>query len=728
MLGITFTVDNVAFTNIDLAQLYININKNQLPVTAVTRLFDHDIALSHLAKEANREANQMVSMRYERTLGTLINASGFSTFKSNKPANEFKWEVHTGNQIDYGTSNLLLTGIFNAFDEPMFWRHEIPLASIEKGVEIFDQNNKPVDVNKFILIKEVNPNSLTHAELRGIVAHNLHTDIKKGIYYRIIYKDDNNDLIIEILNQQPLYQKSISDDNPSTSNLNSASNTYLLRYWVIRQVGSQNIGGFEFHLPDEILRFATRMTDESYIRGYLPQSTLPNEPWFLNISNFHWVLQNNVELFLPEFYSQSFSPHAPYDYVDDDFGLIINSNVVKVSNKGIRKTSISNLTYPTRYIKLLAFKEEANSPGLALTNDPSLDGTLVSNEYDILWKYTNLSTNYEKALIYTIEDLSIYSYATISYPYESHVYLFDKIDLNVMRNPSLRGKTIVFYLVPNYDLQTNSIEYLIHDEDLIIEKVSQDGTTSNPSIASMIGQYYSVSEGKNQGLNQQNTLGIQFTVGGLNFIDTYVAAGAIILGEISYPEVYDEGKSLITDVRNVKEIDAITCAKVNPYKLLTRSDSFDPSKLPIPSLISTQQIKIHWALFKDYNPSAKYTIREMKTRLASIINAGLNWVVSMEGVPSLEVKSIDFVNKNITVHWYPVSSYAPDAIIKGEFFVGTSPDAMSSSGFIANLSKTNEYIIAIGNNVKYIQLEAQTVVDTITKRGPRSNMIKFSFK
>jgi hypothetical protein len=729
MLGLKVTVSDIPKTNVEVSSCFVNIYENMLPVSPTTALSDHDIGLSHFAKEPIRKAEEIISARYHRTNGTPIDIVGSIGVKSNRMPDANKWIKTVAPNFKYPTLNLLITGSFNDLGEPLFWRHEIPLASINFGVTITDQDGNIVPTNKYKLITEADPMTDTHDALRGVVAHHLSASPDHDKYYLVNYRDSNGNIVQEILDQRPLFTKFPPAASIFTWSQNP--NASLLHYWVVPDGPL-----YAYSLPDDYGNCAFREYHTSYVRAYLPYSLGPNEPWFPLVPNFTWIRQDESLFKVPEWDLQNFCSSAPYVCISDDVSTVLGKHLIRVSNPGVLK---SHEAIDTEYIKLVLYQENDSEPTKALTNNPALDGVLVDNKYDVEWEYTPLSVIGDLGIIYSPVDIGFYSWCFADYPYESYSMPVLLKDLNPFRDSSLRTKTIVFYLVPNFVGQDRAVEYIAYDEDLMVVETSQDGLTSNnPDITPVInaGLLYDLPEGVNTVLSGPNTLGVQVQVvnnlADDTFIKKYVEGDKyIILGEFSFPETLDESaNALVTDVREQTQLDPIDMRLANPDALSILPDSVYNEIVSMQALQGLQEYRCHWAFFTDYNTGAMFSKAELDTRLESMKMLGISSVVTYEGVPGINVKSFNVADQLLTIHWLPVSYFDRNTVTGGILYKSTDPNNIETPVVtIADLAKTSEYTVAFaGDEELFFKIVPQVTIDGTTYTGPDSNILYFSFR
>lgn len=727
MLNLRVTVDNIQQTNLNLGRVFVNVNENSLPVSKNTILTQHDIPLAHLGKVENVMPKDIISIRYDLTKSTPLRIGSSQYFKINSPAGPSYYLVDK-NTFNFSSRNVLATAIFNDFDEPLFYRHEIALTSINE-VDIIDNQGNNVPANKYKILKEVDYTSPTHDSLKSIVAHTLKTDLSKGLYYKIITRNSTGQIIEELLNEEPLFKeesKYLFNQSLNTFSLNDEAN--LLVYWI-----NQDNVNYTFTFPDDYQTCAYKRNKESFIHAKLPKAQLPNEPWYVLVPNSNWITIGGFYK-LSEWDFQNFLPYKPFKYIQGDYAEIVDKNIIQLSNNRLFKS----LTYNsiTEYIYIEIYKENDERPTKAITNDPSKDGQLVSNDLTIFWEYLELSVNYEQGLIYSNEPLNDFSWCIVDYPCESEYLEVYLKDLNPFRDSSLSGMTVVYYLVPSFDGQERSVEYIVYDEDLVVVETSQNGTDSNnPDLSSEItsGLMYRKPTGTNFLYSEKNTLGIKvFTYkSNVSFVDHYVRdLGYIVLGEFSFNDKMDESpESILTDVRKYTKLDPIDVRNSNPEQLTILEDVIKPNTIQLEELFGLQEYRIHWSYFKEYVASALFDKAEAYNRLRNTRPAGLTASINYEGVPALNISNIDLVNKDITLSWLPVARAFKKETIGGRLYKGTDVNSIITLiDTIEDISNVSSYEVAFGSDDKlFLRLEPFISRNGSTYTGPSSNVISFSF-
>ncbi len=716
MLGLKVKVTSLPTTGKKAARVFINIGESVHPVAKTVAAGRHDIPLAHIASNRRLEAERLVEQDYSLTHGAGLRTGGSTGIHLNIP--DPRVHVSNGNLVSHPCRSLLVTGIFNSLDQPLFWRHDLDLIDDTQPVQVMDQNEQRVDPRLYKLVTEVDPEDSGHVNQRTVLAHNLEPDAESGTFYFVRAKNANGELKTKLLSRSPLFIKAPSLTIPKDYSLSLTGS--LLVYWV-----SDEPQGYRITLPEDYFRTAWKLAPESFLRAFMSPGLLSHEPWLPLIPDGAWRLENGQTLSVPEWKDQPFYPYGPTRLVKGDACKVVAEGLVQVSQPGVMPSLSFQAT--TRWVELLLFKEEEDEPSLALTNDLSRDGAQVPGRGTLTWTHSNFSLSPSDGLVHSPLITSDYSIAQASYPCSVTHLELTTLDLNPFRNPSLLGKTVVYYLVPGATIR--GVEALTYDEEGLITWVSQDAGSPNGDMSSWVGKLFR--RELSPARVPESTIGLRVSLGE-SFYNKLVLQdyGYLILGRYHFPETLDESRHrIVTELELGAQASPIALAKTDPLAYALLNDFGNGSRVPLPSLITGQQLKVHWTLFQDWVPGALFTKDLLSDRLATIFPAGVSYFVSSEGVPVLHLQkdSINIPSGTASLVWFPVP-YSPDGkVIGGKLYQGATEEVMTTLvATIPDLSKVSTHSVSlpVAGQTSHFQIEPFVTISGTVHSGPKSNIIR----
>jgi hypothetical protein len=739
---------SVKHEDVPITQVYYNVNESPHQIYKTLSLYPDDIPLLHIMGTPNKEAEDWIDVSYVKTKGLLLERSALLKVSINTEHNPADYQILEGTySFQHPSTEIIPTGVFNIYNEPLFWRHELEIIDVAQSIEIRDSNNVLIPVGKWKLIHEVDPEDSVHSIMRTIIAHNLICDLDKDLYYFVTYRNALGKITRKLLNQSPLFLKSPASAVGVDYCLNTHPAAHLLTY----QRNSLT-GIFEYLMPQDYRqKICYSLRASSYLHASLPVFT-HDENWFPLVPSGTWKIGATEILTTPEYLDQAFLGPAPYMYTYEDTSRIVGKHFVKTSFSQVIEVKshlgkyygISLLLYksggsrlslePSKSVASSAQQTGDERPSKAITNIREWHNVPVHHYRDLLWEWDKeISVIEEQGIIYTSMDLSDYEVVVASYPYKSNCVPIYLLDINPFNNPSLLGSTIVYYMVPHHLHQTRAVEVLIYDSDGIITYMSQSGNSlANPmynlDLSYLENQRY---EKRTilPSVAQHNSLSLVVGVGE-NFIEECVVGkGYLILGEFYIPSRRDEGMDrIVTDVRRRVAPDMVTLAEEDPIEYYRIAGQLDPATIPIPELANTEIVKIHWAMFKDYVPTRLYTQKELQERMTALFPATITWGLLMGGVPhiSIDIEQSSLPDREVCICWSKQERFTPDIPVSGLLYIGTTIDNIwQQEEDIVDLGTQTEQVLVLSSSstIYYVCIRPYILLDGEQYIGPSSNII-----
>lgn len=670
MFPITVYVGPVVSTDEALCNYFVNVTENPHALRSTTKTVGSEFPIAHVGVRLAREADEVLDVRDIESLGAPMAVQGALRYRPNTRIDADEYMVlENANTFQSASRNIHLTNQFAQTGEPLFWRHELQQLTMQQDVAIIDQDGVAISPDRYKIILEANAADSAHVALRALVAHNLVHDLDKGKLYFIVYRDSSNNSVREILNQKPLFRK--ADGTETLERYSLDKSTTLCVFWSHIATNS-----YVFQLPLDHRKLAWRYAASHFLQVELPESSLPEETWIPRVSNFEWVLYDGTELRVPEWSDQNFFPFNPTQVVRGDTGRILSElSVVQLSRRGI--FPLLSAVGQTHGIDLLFYEVDAARPSLALTNNPAKDKQAVPGEPELAWKYALMSVVYEESLVYVDANIADYSTVVASYPVESQSVDIPHFDLNPYRNKSLLGKRIIYYLNPYTQAALRTVEALVIDEDGIITNVTQEGNHGTPSMIGWIDKPYREYDVQIDASADIRTgrIPIQVFVGQDWFTTNVLQGSLIVIGDFVIPEhllEYDGAR--LTDVRGYREVSQKQLAESNIFDY-RRRESRGGDVLSVPALTTGQQVRVHWAHYKDFIGNKIMSQDNLRLALRSVFPAGTTWAFDFHGVPSIVVENILWSGPdifNVMLRWLPVAYPHQDIPVGGVLYSGST--------------------------------------------------------
>lgn len=449
-----------------------------------------------------RISNRTYSVRENRPQGAESRVA-YDKFVGNTYITEY-WDIVATNKTIVDEQGLV---------KPLIWRHQLRADVVDVSLEVVSNGNR-VEVDTGYVVdlagKNIytnyqnffNPNSGTHR-----------------LYY-VVSTDVNGDAIRELLNPVPVAKEASWEDyDIVTAGLTTEYPLY------IRERG---VGGNTFTFNGSGPWYV-RQVSRSLIQPLPPMALDASDDWFIRFSNGDVQAVVNAaqrRYYIPEFEKQPFAPTKPYIYSVYANLDLVNSSVLKAPRESLA-------VIPGQPLTIFIYDYDDNLLRV-LTNDATLDGQ----------RYNDTNVFYESDKIVSVDNAGGFISLGIKllpswkfqaqYYYEAIDFEYNLIDLNPVLNDSVRNRIIVFYCVPDADVDGRAIQHLVVDQNGEIVDVSQNeyqlrvGGAPNPDT--LIGTAYA------------------------DFIENYSAAGNnafayMLLAEVAVDIRGDFENSTVYDVR-----------------------------------------------------------------------------------------------------------------------------------------------------------------------------------
>lgn len=341
---------------------------------------------------------------------------------------------------------------------PFYFWHDLTSATNINNLEILNADKTPID-QKFWsyhdeTVKVGYPRRGIYCNLQCSITT---SENKYEIFY-VRYKDLNNNLVIEeLLDTMPFYSQA------------SFSSTRDQREYIVTQIGKEYNLQIVFdslnYSPTPALtsqRFWLKRKNQSKIFMEKPGVVSPNERWSLKISPGDYF-HNGFKYWVPEYYTQLFSPTFPYRLVKEKEAILVDTNLIYVDTNPIADLNIDG------YYIYIAVKTSNGTVKRVLTNDPNADTYITKQGFvtDLFYEKDIIeSVSANSGFILLNEKLDMNDKIYVTCRYIERYYLYDYLSVNPSINPEVLGKKLVFYIVP--DASDRSVHHLVVDDKGVI--------------------------------------------------------------------------------------------------------------------------------------------------------------------------------------------------------------------------------------------------------------------
>lgn len=341
---------------------------------------------------------------------------------------------------------------------PLYFWHDLTSATNINNLEILNADKTPIDQKFWSYYDETVKVGYPRRGIYCNLQCSITTSENKYEIFYVRYKDLNNNLVIEeLLDTMPFYSQA------------SFSSTRDQREYIITQIGKEYSLQIVFdslnYSPTPALtsqRFWLKRKNQSKIFMEKPGVVSPNERWSLKISPGDYF-HDSFKYWVPEYYTQLFSPTFPYRLVKEKEAILVDTNLIYVDTNPIADLNIDG------YYIYIAVKTSNGTVKRVLTNDPNADTYITKQGFvtDLFYEKDIIeSVSANSGFILLNEKLDMNDKIYVTCRYIERYYLYDYLSVNPSINPEVLGKKLVFYIVP--DASDRSVHHLVVDDKGVI--------------------------------------------------------------------------------------------------------------------------------------------------------------------------------------------------------------------------------------------------------------------
>ena len=394
-----------------------------------------------------------------------------ATFPENSPlVYTTNTETKAGKNITVDSLGVLISDRYSTTSDnkqvPLFYRHKLDITDGETATAVsmqhvsFDGKRSPVDPIHFVLDPDSSRTVFTD------LYNSFDEDTGRYDLYYIQWVDEGGVSHSELLNTISAYHQATLDDlDPIAGVIDPTSGGY-----VVNQIGTQYL----LNMPFPATWFV-KYKNDAFIYLMPPALDTINDPWFIRIHNgsFSREIDNVVYNYsLTEFSLQDFSPIAPYMDAIMERAKKVNATTLKLQREKVLIRP--DLGY---HIDIVCFDNVTGDPKEAFTTN-SLKHETKYLDTEIEWDSNVISAWDNETGLVQLEQSRFLDKHDIkaTFYYEVDFYEYRLLNLNPFFNPSLIGKRVFFFMIPNLMEGETSVYYLLVEDGIII-------ATSNPDLA-----------------------------------------------------------------------------------------------------------------------------------------------------------------------------------------------------------------------------------------------------
>lgn len=345
--------------------------------------------------------------------------------------------------------------VIDDVETPLYYWHDMSTVDSFNNLEILDGNKNPINPKYWSFYDESATLNFTRKGIYSNLICNI--DPKKNTYeiFYVRYKDLTTNMVVEkLLDSQPYYAQA------------SFNSTRTQREYILTQIGQQYNLSIVFdslnYSPTGLAgsqRFWIKRKQQSKIALEKPGVVSAGERWNIRITPGNFF-HNGMKYWVPEYYTQLFSPAFPYRLIKEKEAKLINGNLLYLDVNPIADLGIDG------FFIYITVKEQNGAIVRAITNDPNADTYITKQGFvtDVFYEkdvIQSISANSGFILLNeTIEDnLQVF----VTCRYIERYYSYDYLSVNPSINPEILGKKVIFYILPN--ASDRSVHHLILDKN-----------------------------------------------------------------------------------------------------------------------------------------------------------------------------------------------------------------------------------------------------------------------
>jgi hypothetical protein len=377
------------------------------------------------------------------------------------------------------TGDFYITDVFKATQSgaqvPLYFRHDLSFAGLIQDVELLDGNLNKVNQELYSFYDE--------SALQGSPAQYIYTNIENSYdsganeysiyYYR--YKEVSTGRVkIGLLDTKPFYRV-VSFEAPRNQRSyrveTRLTHSYIQIWFNSRQYSPT--------ANPSLQQFAIKAAGADRVALLPPLDLAPNQRWYprITVSEFYrdtGVTGDRLFYYVPEYYSQFFSPVPPFKSMVEKEIKILDPKLLYVS-----PSPIANLGVGGFYLYII-LKDSMGRAVQAITNDPAASVYITKDKVitDIYYERDLIqSVDSAHGFIKLNRDIKTDLKAFITCRYEEQNLTYRDINVNSTINPSVLNTSLLFYIIPESTTPSSrSVFHLQIDEEGNILGAPQDSS------------------------------------------------------------------------------------------------------------------------------------------------------------------------------------------------------------------------------------------------------------
>lgn len=372
--------------------------------------------------------------------------------------------------------------VVDGADVPLYLWHDLTNIQDLNNLEILDSEKNPVNRNLWIYVDETTKLGTPRRGIYTNLSCSLSVEQNRYEIYYVRYKDLGTNRVVEkLLDSKVFYEQA------------SFLSTRTNRAYVITQIGKEYNIKIVFdsltYSPTPISnsqRFWLKRKKYSKISLEKPGTISPNERWNLKVTPGDFF-DRGFKYWVPEYYTQLFSPAFPYRFVKEKEAARINKNLIYVNTHPIANLGISG------YYIYITLKEANGAVQRVFTDDPDADTYITKQGFvtDIFYEKDVIeSVSSGSGFILLNQDIPEGTKVYVSCRYIEQYYLYEHISVNPSINPGILGKKIILYVIPN--ASSRSIHHLVVDSNGVIldatetpEYITFEGNATDGTVSTL---------------------------------------------------------------------------------------------------------------------------------------------------------------------------------------------------------------------------------------------------
>lgn len=346
---------------------------------------------------------------------------------------------------------------------PLFYRHSLPVNTIEATLQIIGLNEKEPDTAFGYVIDLASGSVYTN--------YKNFFDPVTGAYrlYYIISTDSDGNSTTALLNPVPMAKFASWEDVNPDGTLTTDYPVYSVE---------KNSSGYTYHF-NTVGPWYIKSVNQSVIKPLLPTGRNSEDSWFVRFSagDFTALVNSRVRRYwLPEFEVQNYFPSKPYIFSPYRHVSWVNSRTIHANRD---KISVN----PNKYMHFTLFVYDVDETLIrVLTTDSAKNGKRYSDTSVFIESDKILSWDNSNGFVSFGLDLdSANSYYAEMF-YEADDLEYSLKSLNPLHNSMAFDYMWVYYVIPDVDEKDRAIHLLGIAKDGTVAYCSQGQGYSHPNL------------------------------------------------------------------------------------------------------------------------------------------------------------------------------------------------------------------------------------------------------